>query len=103
MNARPCSDVITELTEKVYCKWIGDLPITATDISGRSPSCARRTYRRRRNRYSAVRASTLDTAALGLPLWQPQLDTRRPVRRRVLVHVLRQNGPIRLERSAGRP
>eukprot|EP00966_Prymnesium_polylepis_P269511 6226229-Prymnesium_polylepis.1 len=36
MHARPCSDVIPGLTEKVYCKWIGDLPITATDKSGRS-------------------------------------------------------------------
>jgi hypothetical protein len=37
MHIRPCSDVITGLTEKVYCKWIvGDLPITATDKSGRS-------------------------------------------------------------------
>eukprot|EP00966_Prymnesium_polylepis_P254980 5891466-Prymnesium_polylepis.1 len=34
LNARPCSDGITGLTEKVYCKWVGDLPVTATDKSG---------------------------------------------------------------------
>eukprot|EP00966_Prymnesium_polylepis_P272894 6304521-Prymnesium_polylepis.1 len=46
-----------------------------------APSCARRTYCRRRNGYSAISASTLDTAKLGLPPRQAQLDTHRPVRR----------------------
>eukprot|EP00966_Prymnesium_polylepis_P060445 1402565-Prymnesium_polylepis.1 len=42
----------------------------------------------------------MDTAILGLPLWQAQLGARHSVRRRVLVHVLQQDGPIRLERGA---
>eukprot|EP00966_Prymnesium_polylepis_P325374 7381354-Prymnesium_polylepis.2 len=58
------------------------------------PSGARRTDRRRRHGHSAVRASALDTAALGLPLRQAQLGARRSIRRRVHVHVLRQDGPI---------